>query len=319
MGPPSTPSAPPMMSPTGPIHAPRTPRATPAPSATGMLPATSRSGPTLEPTASSIYRAELSRRKILTPSAEHDLAVRFRSGDREAGRLLIEACLSYVLLIAREYRRWGSPMEDIVQQGNIGLLKAAERFDPERGCRLATFAAPWIRGEIRDYVMRDHRMVRLGSSKPERRAIRFFHRTRVSDPAVLAAMTGLSEPRATELLPVLAGADVALDGTPGNDRQAPADRLADGARSPEEEVVLADTRAALHLALETIVAELSPREQHIVERRLMSDEPATLEQLGTAFGVSKERVRQIEERTKKRMRGRLHELANDILPLRATG
>src|SRR5262245_14961304 len=116
----------------------------------------------------SVYRTELATRTTLTPEMEHDLADRFRRGDREAGRRLIEACLPFVMTIALEYRRWGLPMEDIVQEGNIGLLKAAERFDPDRGCRLATYAAYWIRAEIREYVARGYRIVRPGSSTSER-------------------------------------------------------------------------------------------------------------------------------------------------------
>src|SRR5262249_28978801 len=124
---------------------------------------------TLDRAAFSAYRTQLSNRTTLTPEAEHDLAVRWRAGDRDAGPELIEACLPFVMPIALEYRRWGLPLEDIVQEGNIGLLKAAERFDPDRGCRLATYAAYWIRAEIREYVARGYRIVRLGSSKSERR------------------------------------------------------------------------------------------------------------------------------------------------------
>lgn len=267
--------------------------------------------------AIAIYRAELSRRKILSPAAEHDLALRWRNGEREAGRLLIEACLSYVLLVAREYRRWGTPIEDLVQQGNIGLLKAAERFDPERGCRLATFAAHWIRAEIRDYVLRDHRIVRLGASKAERRAVRHFHRNHVTDPAVLAERTGLSEARATELLPLLTSADLALEAPAGSDRWSPQDHLAHAASSPEDEVCQADEQAQLEGAVKAAVSELSPREQDIVARRLMADDPETLEQLGATFGVTRERVRQVEQRTKTRLRTRLETIASELLAQRS--
>lgn len=265
------------------------------------------------PDALSMYRAEVSARPILTAEVERDLAVRWKAGDREAGRLLIEASLSYVMAIAREYRRWGPPLEDIVQQGNIGLLKAVERFEPDRGYRLVTFAKYWIRAEIREYVMRNHRVVRLGSSKAERRAVRFFRRAFVNDPAVLAEKTGLCEGRAHALMPVLAGREVSLDAAPHGDGRAPSDSMADGALSPEEELCRADERARLECALKAALAELSPREQQILERRLMTDEPETLAQLGAAFGVSAERVRQVEERAKERVRGRLRALADDAV------
>ncbi|MDI1481004.1 sigma-70 family RNA polymerase sigma factor [Polyangium sp. y55x31] len=260
-----------------------------------------------EPDALSMYRAEIARRRILSAEVERELAIRWKAGDREAGRLLIEACLSYVTTIAREYRSWGAPFEDLVQQGNIGLLQAAERFDPARGYRLATFANYWIRAEIRDYVTRNYRIVRLGTSKAERRAVRFYRRAFVRDATTLAAKTGLSEQRAHELIPLLAGPDAPIDTSPHNDGPA------DSALSPEAEVCRADERAELTRAVKAALAELSPREQQVLERRLMSDEPATLAELGAAFGVSKERIRQVEEQAKKRMRGRLRVLAGEVV------
>lgn len=256
----------------------------------------------------STYRTQLAKRTTLTPEVERDLANRWRAGEQDAGRRLIEACLPFVMTVALEYRRWGLPMEDIVQEGNIGLLKAAERFDPDRGCRLATYAAYWIRAEIREYVARGYRIVRLGSSKSERRALRIYRKTHEKDPEVLAEMSGLTEARATELLPLLMARDVSLERSPTDDGQAPADRLAADTRSPEEEACIADEREHLHAALAKVVLELSPRERRIVQERWLTDEPQTLEQLGVVFGVSKERVRQLEERAKKRMRQRLEEL-----------
>ena len=141
--------------------------------------------------AFSFYRSQLSAQTTLTPEQEHDLALRWRAGEKEAGRKMIEACLPFVMTIALEYRRWGLPLEDIVQEGNIGLLKAADRFDPTRGCRLATYAAYWIRAEIREYVARGYRIVRLGSSKSERRALRAYRRTREKNPAALAKLSGV--------------------------------------------------------------------------------------------------------------------------------
>ena len=262
--------------------------------------------------AFSAYRAEVSSRVTLTPEEERRLAARWRAGDRAAGRRLIEGCLPFVLTIAFEYRRWGLPLEDIVQEGNIGLLKAAERFDPDRGCRLATYAAYWIRAEIREYVVRDYRIVRLGSSKSERRALRIYRRTREKSPELLAAQSGLSSERATALMPLLTARDVSLDRAVG-DGLSPAERIAANAPTPEDEVCTADDRAHVHDALELAVAELSPRERRIIKWRWLTETPMTLEQLGNAFGVSKERVRQIEERVKKRMRSRIEELTREPL------
>ena len=263
--------------------------------------------------AFSTYRAELTSQATLRPEVERELAVRWRNGEKDAGRRLIEACLPFVVTIALEYRRWGLPMEDIVQEGNIGLLKAAERFDPERGCRLATYAAYWIRAEIREHVARCYRIVRLGSSKSERRALRIYRKTHERDPEVLAELSGLTKERAAELLPLLMARDVSLELSPTEDGVAPLDRLASSEGSPEDAACAADERAHLARALEQVVDELSPRERRIVRQRWLTDSPVTLEQLGVAFGVSKERVRQLEERAKKRMRVRLEEITRETL------
>jgi RNA polymerase sigma-32 factor len=262
--------------------------------------------------AFSFYRSQLSCQTTLTPAEERDLALRWRGGDQTAGQRMIEACLPFVMTIALEYRRWGLPLEDIVQEGNIGLLKAADRFDPERGCRLATYAAYWIRAEIREFVARGYRIVRLGSSKSERRALRVYRRTREKNPATLAKLSGLTDERAAELLPLLMARDVSLETAP-DDGFSPLDRLASGERTPEENAAEHDEREQMSKALHQVIDELPPRERRIMNERWLTESPVTLEELGVSFGVSKERVRQIEERAKKRMRARLEEITKSPL------
>lgn len=248
----------------------------------------------------------------LTPELERTLTDGWKAGNREAGQKIIEAYVSYVIAISREYQRWGTPLEDIVQQGNIGLLEASRRFDPDRGYRLVTFAQFYIRAEIREYVLRNHRMVRVGSSKAERRAVRFYRKTFVKDPATLAAYTGLSERRAQELMPILAGPEASIDPAPSDHGIALGETLADATPSPEELVCHADELEHRVQALQKAFAELSQRERQVLERHLMSDEPETLAQIGVTFGVTKERMRQVEEGAKKRMRGRLQQIAADV-------
>ncbi len=263
---------------------------------------------TSERPAFSIYRSSLAAQEALSADAERELALSYRGGNAVAGKRLIEACLPFVVSVALEYRRWGLPLEDIVQEGNIGLLKAVERFDPDRSCRLATYAAYWIRAEIREYVARGYRIVRLGSSKGERRALRIYRRTRERDPVTLGAQAGLSPERVEALLPVLMARDVSLDVAPTDDGLAPVDKLATSEPSPEEQASSTQGERIMHDALTTAVAELSPREQRIVRSRFLTEEPRTLEQIGVELGVSKERVRQLEERAKRRMRARIEEL-----------
>ena len=254
------------------------------------------------------YRRSLQAVKVLDRSTERSLAERWAAGDREAGQKLVEACLPFVVSIALEYRRWGVPLEDIIQQGNLGLLKAAERFDPNRQCRLATYAAYWIRAEIREYVVKAFRVVRLGTTKGERKVLRTYRRTKTTDPAVLARATGLSEERVRMLLPILAAREMSLDATFA-DAVPASERLAGSSPTPEEEAADREQAGRAGKAVRAAVDRLDARERLIATERFMNEEPPTLQELGDRLGVSKERVRQLEERARSKLRGDLVELS----------
>jgi len=260
------------------------------------------------PTALEAYRNSLMGISPLKPDEERTLAERWRRGDRDAGRKLIEASLPFVITIATEYRRWGVPLEDLIQQGNLGLLKAASRFEPDRDCRLITYAVYWIRAEIRDYVVRSYRLVRIGGSKGERRALRAFRRTREEDPTKLAALAGVSAERAARLLPMLKQRDVSLDAAA--DGETPAlDRLQDTRASPEEQALEHAEDAHTRHRIDRAMASLSERERWILQHRMFGESDVTLESLGRRLGISKERVRQIEARALQKLRGALSDLA----------
>ncbi|MEZ4255058.1 MAG: sigma-70 family RNA polymerase sigma factor [Polyangiales bacterium] len=162
----------------------------------------------MTPTTLDRYRRSLAHVQVLEPAEELRLAAAWRAGDERAGQKLVEASLPFVIRIAREYRRWGIPLEDLIQQGNVGLLKAASKFEPAKDCRLITYAVYWIRAEIRDYVVRSYRIVRLGTTRTERRAMRMFRRTPVESVEALAEVSGMPLERAKALWPLLA------EGTP---------------------------------------------------------------------------------------------------------
>jgi RNA polymerase sigma-32 factor len=256
------------------------------------------------------YRSSVADVAPLDREAERRLTRLWRAGDKSAGAKIVTACLPFVMSIALEYRRWGIPVEDIVQQGNLGLLRAASKFDPDRECRLATYAAYWIRAEIRDYVVRAYRVVRLGTTKAERRALRAYRRSRESDPAALAAASGLTVERAAMLLPLLASREASLDART-DDFGAMVDRLAAASPSPEEDASRRERRGRTRDAVGEALRDLTERERLIVRERLMSDEPRTLQELGNRLGVSKERVRQIEERARGKLRALLQEMRDE--------
>lgn len=258
-----------------------------------------------EAPALSAYRSKLGAFTPLPEQTERSLALAWKAGDKKAGEKLICACLPFVVSIAMEYRRWGVPMEDIIQQGNIGLLRAAQRFDTGKECRLITYAAYWVRAEIRDYVVRAYRVVRFGTTKGERRALRYYRTTREEDPATLALHSGLSESRIRALLPILASSDASLDAESPSTGLTHLDRLQSSDPSPEEAAARSEVGTRASAALDRALSELSPREQLIINERWAKDDPSTLESLGTQLGVSKERVRQIEERARVKLRARL--------------
>ena len=254
------------------------------------------------------YRESLSSRVPLDREVERDLARRFLAGEKRAGEKIVEACLPFVISIALEYRRWGVPLEDIVQQGNLGLLRAAKKFDLSKECRLATYAAYWIRAEIREYVVRGYRVVRLGTTKGERRALRLYRTTQESDPAKLAAASGVSPAKMELLFPLLASRETSLDANTNGTGPSTLDRLASTRATPEEEVQASEARDRAARAVGQALRGLDAREQLIVKERMMNEEPATLQALGDRLGVSKERVRQLEERAKTKLRSSLEDL-----------
>ena len=267
------------------------------------------------------YIQVANRYPMLAEAEEIRLAERFHNeGDVEAARQLVLSHLRLVISIARGYLGYGLPHADLIQEGNIGLMKAVKRFDPTRGVRLVSFAMHWIKAEIHEYILKNWRLVKVATTKAQRKL--FFNlRSLKSDyegidtltgtqAAEVAARLGVKQDEVVEMEPRLSGRDIALEGNPddGDEAFAPIDYLADSRYEPtrvlENKAVARLQDEGLHEALAT----LDPRSRRIVEARWLPEgEAATLHDLAAEFDVSAERIRQIEVKALQKMRGVLAE------------
>ena len=265
------------------------------------------------------YIQAANRYPLLTEAEETRLAERFRDdGDVEAARQLVLSHLRLVISIARGYLGYGLPHADLIQEGNIGLMKAVKRFDPSRGVRLVSFAMHWIKAEIHEYILKNWRLVKVATTKAQRKL--FFNLRSLKNDyegidtlsgtqaAEVAARLGVKAEEVVEMETRLTGRDLALDGTPddGEDSFAPIDYLADSRYEP---VRVLENKAAAHLQSEGLHAALEaldPRSRRIVEARWLAEgDAATLHELAAEFDVSAERIRQIEAKALQKMRGLL--------------
>ena len=257
------------------------------------------------------YIQTASRYPLLSEAEERRLAERLRDhGDVDAARQLVLSHLRLVISIARGYLGYGLPHADLIQEGNIGLMKAVKRFDPSRGVRLVSFAMHWIKAEIHEYILKNWRLVKVATTKAQRKL--FFNlrsmKSEFEGTDTVAARLGVKAEEVVEMETRLSGRDLALEGNPddGEDAFAPIDYLADARYEP---VRVLENKAQAHLQQEGLYAALDgldPRSRRIVEARWLSEgEAATLHDLAAEFGVSAERIRQIEAKALQKMRGLL--------------
>jgi RNA polymerase sigma-32 factor len=244
------------------------------------------------------------RQPLLAPSEEMELARRAEAGDQEALHRLVASHLRFVIAIARRYRGWGLPMNELIQQGTLGLLQAVRRFDPARGVRLSTYAMWWIRSAIQDHVLHSWSMVRLGTSNAQKMLALTLRRIAEDlaqgegDPADdriarLAEKFNATAAEVARLARRMTGRDGSLD-QPTANGVVPVDRLECQRATPEEVLAIDGERRVLSDALRAAVAELTPREQLVIHKRYLGDAKHTFEAIGRELGVSKDRVRQLE-------------------------
>ena len=255
---------------------------------------------------------------ILSEEEEFRLATRFREeDDLEAARQLVLSHLRLVISIARGYLGYGLPHADLIQEGNIGLMKAVKRFDPAQGVRLVSFAIHWIKAEIHEYVLKNWRMVKVATTKAQRKLFFNLRSMKSGSEALTPARIGeiaqqlkVKPEEVTEMESRMSGRDIALEG--GNDDEdafAPIAYLQDKRSEP---LRVLERRVADYLqsdGLQAALDTLDPRSRRIVEARWLADEPATLHDLAAEYQVSAERIRQIESKAMQKMRASLAPLA----------
>jgi len=240
---------------------------------------------------------------VLSADEERELAIRFReTNDLDAAKRLVLSHLRFVVYVARGYAGYGLQLGDLIQEGNIGLMKAVKRFDPNVGVRLVSFAVHWIRAEIHEFVLRNWRLVRVATTKAQRKL--FFNLRKAKkrlgwlskdEAAAVAADLGVTPRDVAEMEQRLSGHDVSFDPYPEDDEEfAPATYLPSPNSDPAQSIERDDSDSNAHDRLAVALAELDERSRQILARRWLAEEKATLHELAAEYGVSAERIRQIE-------------------------
>ncbi|MFA5529049.1 MAG: RNA polymerase sigma factor RpoH [Thiohalomonadaceae bacterium] len=268
----------------------------------------------LVPTGSiDAYLQAVNRIPMLTADEERDLAERLQKyNDLEAARRLVLSHLRFVAHIARGYAGYGLSQSDLIQEGNIGLMKAVKRFDPGMNVRLVSFAVHWIRAEIHEFILRNWRIVKVATTKAQRKLffnlrsskkrLGWFSKEEVDE---VAQNLGVTSAQVLEMEQRLSGHDVAFDAQSDDDDEAPAPAayLADMRHDPATLVETAQWESASVDQLQAALATLDERSRDILQRRWLDDEnKATLQELADKYGVSAERIRQLEKNAMTRLK-----------------
>jgi RNA polymerase sigma-32 factor len=275
------------------------------------------------------YLSEIRKFPLLQPEEEYMFAKRWREHEEpEAARRLVTSHLRLVAKIAMGYRGYGLPVSEIVAEGNVGLMQAVKRFEPDRGFRLATYAMWWIRAAIQEYILRSWSLVKMGTTAAQKKL--FFNLRKVKGKinaleegdlrpehvAEIATKLAVSEEEVVNMNRRLSGPDSSLNAPLRSDSESQ-DWLADDTIDQETRLANTEEMDERHSLLTTAMGELTERERDILEARRLRDEPATLEDLSQKYGVSRERIRQIEvrafEKLQQQMKRTLHEKRSHTL------
>ena len=256
------------------------------------------------------YLTEIRKFPLLAPEEEYMLAKRWKAHeDPEAARKLVTSHLRLVAKIAMGYRGYGLPVSEIVAEGNVGLMQAVKRFEPDKGFRLATYAMWWIRASIQEYILRSWSLVKMGTTAAQKKLFFNLRKAKTKIEAIeegdmtpdhvatIADQLGVPERDVIDMNRRLSGPDSSLNAPLKSDSESEwQDWLADDTIDQETRMAEREELGERHELLTGALGELTEREREIIEARRLQDDPATLEELSQKYGVSRERVRQIEVR-----------------------
>lgn len=266
----------------------------------------------------STYLANVNKYPLLTREQEHEIAERyFKLRNPKDAEILVTSNLRFVVKVAAEYSKFGNKLIDIIQEGNVGLMHAVKEFNPYKGVRLISYAVWWIRGYIQEYMMRQHSVVRIGTTQNQRKL--FYHLKKEKDqldllgqePTVklLSTRLGIPEDEIRIMEERMSGRDISLDAPISDD--GPALRLdmeASDDESIEDQLARQENIHILEEKIKKLRTHLNEKEIYILENRLLSDNPITLQDIGTEWGVTREAVRQMEARVMKKIKDEMSEI-----------
>jgi RNA polymerase sigma-32 factor len=260
-----------------------------------------------------IYLSQIECYPVLNRGEELRLAIKYRDDeDWAAGQTLVTSNLRFVIKVALGYRNYGVKLMDLIQEGNIGLMKAVQRFDPDRGYRLISYAIWWIKAYIQNFIIRSWSLVKIGTTQAQRK---LFYRIsdlpefrdvdeHMKNVAGLAKRINVTTDEVIDMAARLKAHDLSLDDLIGDrSRDSFADTLPD--YSPDQEQILGEAQERLDLKIwvDGALKTLNAREKYIVEKRVLSEDPVTLKELGRHFGITRERARQIERSALEKLKG----------------
>jgi RNA polymerase sigma-32 factor len=269
-----------------------------------------------------MFLAEVRTVSLLSAAEEAELARAWRNhGDSRAAHRLVTANLRFVVKVAHEYRTYGFRLADLIQEGNIGLMKAVQKYDPDKEIRLISYAVWWIRAYIQNYILRTWSLVKIGTTQAQRKLFFSLARTRRelerlgggSGADKVADRLCVRESEVVEMERRLDGRDLSLDAPWGDDgTSSHGDHVAWGGTGADDEMSHRQERRLAADGVRVAIERLDEREQFIVRNRILTDTPMTLKDVGAHFGFSRERARQLELRAKEKLRRELQPLAASI-------